>query len=91
MKFSKLLSILLLITIILSSTAACNSNKQVQETTSPTNETEAPITFLPTFDYYIIRNEALASDKSIIDAVSYIRNAISNIYDKINKFHFFDL
>ena len=85
MKFSKLLSILLLITIILSSTAACNSNKQVQETTSPTNETEAPITFLPTFDYYIIRNEALASDKSIIDAVSYIRNAISNIYDKINK------
>lgn len=47
--------------------------------------TEAPKTFSPTFDYYIIRNESMVSSSTTIDAMAYIRNAFDDAFGKLNK------
>ena len=84
--FKKLLSITLVVLLCFAAVACNSSDLPSDGSTAVTEEqTEAPRTFLPTFDYYIIRSEALASDKNTISAMSYIRGAINNVYDKVNK------
>ena len=48
-------------------------------------QTDAPKTFLPEYNYYVIRNESMTQDTKTIEAMSYIRKAFEDIFGKVPK------
>lgn len=79
---------LIMAILICAFSSGCNqnpNNADIPGSSAAESQPEVPKTFLPKYSYYIVRNEAMVSDSTTIEAMSYVRKAFDDSFDMLHK------